>query len=1088
MPRVTIHLLGPPLVRHDGSDVFLPSQKALGLLFLLAAQPGQVQPRSRLVAQLWEESGEREGRNSLSVALSRLRQSLPALPLSAEGDALTLPATPALWVDTAAFLDQAHDRADLATLEAAAALWRGPFLDGFAVRDSASYEEWLRLEREQWQARALALLDRLSAAHEARGDWQRAIHAARRALAIDALQEHLHRTIMRLQARAGDRAAAIAQYRACQELLRDELGAEPDPETTALYEAIAHGRFSRHGLVATPAPDRPRLPPIRLAPPALPLIGRERELAGLRALLAQCADGGHGRLIVVQGEAGIGKSRLVEEVLRTLDATGSAGWGVLIGHSYEAERSLPYRPFVDALTAVLRSLDPATLGLPDVWLAEVARLLPDLLAQRPQLTAPAPLDPVQERYRLFEGIARLLAALGAPLLLVLEDLHWADEGTLQLLSFLLRHEASRRLLVIATVRTEDLREDLAGLLRSVEREGRLTAIRLERLRPHDTIALLRNMVSNPVLSLGERLHAETEGNPLFAVELVRSLIEQGTLRVGSTDPLHSVVLPDTIQAVITSRLARLDEPARSLLNAAAIFRRGAGFEAIQAVSGLAEDEALDALERLLRAQLLREMVDRARPSGGDETYVFGHDKIRQAVYEGLSAARRRVLHRRAVEVLAAGAAPAEELAYHACQGQLWQSALPWSETAAAEAKRVFGYAAATHLYHQALECLAHLPASAEGQRHEVELRLQLAQVGFYLQPGALTDWLAPAETAAAALGDDELLTRVRLAQAGAIYIQGRFTLALPLLERLAGAPVIAASADLQARYYNTLGRLLVLRGELRRAVENLERALPLMEGRSAPMDLLVSTNMLASAYAYLGDFDRALALAEAMRQQAEALGDPSIRGVSLAFLEVIAVTRGQWATAAEFGRQAITLSHAGANSIYEYVGHVFLGPALARQGDLDGALAVMRQALLLAEQAEIKVLLSRAHGWLAEILLLAGQVEESLATARRGQAIAREHGWTLEGAICARSLAQVHAARGDWTEAEAALDESLRVLEHLEALPDLARSEAVLSQLAAARGDLARAETAARRAGERFARMGMANDLATLPRLAAGAD
>jgi DNA-binding SARP family transcriptional activator len=160
MPRVSIHLLGTPIVRQDEVEVFLPSQKALGLLFLLTAQPGQAHPRSRLVAQLWEESGEREGRNSLSVALSRLRQSLPALPLQTEGDALLCPATPDLWVDAAAFLALAGET-DPATLESAADLWRGPFLDGFAVRDSAAYEEWLRLERVSWLALEMQLLGRL---------------------------------------------------------------------------------------------------------------------------------------------------------------------------------------------------------------------------------------------------------------------------------------------------------------------------------------------------------------------------------------------------------------------------------------------------------------------------------------------------------------------------------------------------------------------------------------------------------------------------------------------------------------------------------------------------------------------------------------------------------------------------------------------------------------------------------------------------------------------------------------------------------------------------------------------------------------
>lgn len=1085
MARLMIRVLGSPRIVDDGGEVRLPAQKALGLLYFLAVQPRQNLSRSRLVALLWEESTEREGRNSLSVALSRLRQSLPTLPVVADATMLCWRPEADTWVDANAFSELTTDGATIEELERAVALWRGPFLDGFAIRDSAGYEEWLRLEQESWQERVLEVLDRLVTGYEATGNWNRALAHARRGLVVDPLQEHFHRAVMRVLARVGDRAAAIAQYRACQELLELELGAEPDPETTALHEAIVHGRLSRRGVSSPSArADRPVLRPVYPAPAVVPLVGRERELGALRAALAQTGAHGRGRLVTIQGEAGIGKSRLVEELLGSLNQEGSSGWNVLVGCSYEAEGSLPYRPFIDALMAVLPGLDVAALGLSEIWLTEVARLLPDLALQTAALPAAAQLDPTQQRQRLFEGIARLLGALGAPLLVVLDDLHWADEGTLQLLAFILRHEVTQGFVVLATVRSEDLQEDLATLLRSLEREGRHSAVRLERLSADDTVALLHEMVRDGVDHLGERLHAETEGNPLFAVEMVRSLLEQGTLRPSVSQPdLHSLVLPDTVQAVIASRLARLDEAARGLLNAAAVFRRGASFDPILAISGLPEAEGLDALERLLHTQLLRETAKRGdQEDGAEELYVFGHDKIRQAVYEGLSAARRRILHRRAVEALEAGAAPVEELAYHAYRGHLWERALDGSEAAAGEARRVLGYAAATRLYEQALDCLAHLPPGEAGERREIELRLQLAGVGFYVRPGALIDWLAPAEAAALALGDATLVARVQLVQAGALYIQGRFNQALPQLERLAHMPTIAASAGLQAQLLNTFGRLLVLRGEVRRAEATLRQALPLMEGHFTPLDLLVSTDMLAAALAYRGDFAAALELAEAMRRRAEELGDPTSRGIGQAFLEIIAQTRGDWAAAVRHGRQAITLSQEGTNAIYEYVGHVFLGLAEARSGDVAGGLATARQAVALAERAQIKVLLGRCHGWLGAVLLAAGELDEALVMAQRGQAIAHEYGFTLEGAICARIVAEIHTARGEWNEAEAALRAAFPPLEELEALPEQARAEAALSRLAAAQDDGARAVAAARRAAAHFTRLGMHQDLADLER------
>ncbi len=834
-----LRLLGPPNILAGDREVHLPSQKAQALLYYLAAEGDRPFSRSHVIALLWEESSEREGRNSLSTVLTRLRQTLPVFPLVADGDTLAWQTSPDVWVDTALVARelktageggsagqsaQTGDRHALRALEEIADLWRGSFLEGFAVRDSASYEEWLRLQREHWQQRWLGLLWRLVQGFQAAGDFPRAIVYAQKALAVDPLQERFHRAVMNLRYQAGDRAAALAQYRVCVGVMREELGAEPDPETSALYEAILQGRLSRPLAkvgVATPPPPVPVPPPaIRRPRPVIPLVGRQPELTALLRHLTTTAQSGQGRLVAIQGEAGIGKSRLVEELLwritdtpagstaagreehasslypgqafelrpsgpkvlnrlkgRTVssspvaNAVKEAGrWTILVGHSHEAEQGLAYHPFIEALEPILPYLDYDLLGVPDVWLAEVNRLLPDLATYRPSLPTPLRLDPQHEQRRLFEGIARFMAALCMPLLVVLEDLHWADEGTLQLLAYLVRHEAARPILFLITLRAEDAREDLTGLLRTLEREerlawlslGRLTSdatvalsrwvwLRWPRLRAGtsseslstaDTISLLREMAREGIDYLGERLYRETEGNPLFAVETVRSLIESGALQTGSGGAdLSKLVLPDSVQAVIQARLARLEPHSREFLNAASIFRRGFDFEETRAVSGQSEDTALDALEALLKAQIVYEyagspvrraqvqdVAGRLAPvapgSAGGESqapeYVFGHDKIRQVVYEELSNARQRVFHRRVVDFLrpsieSAGAMRntlVERLAYHAYQGQVWDQALEWSQQAAAAAVLVFAYGTASILYEHALGCLAHLPPTA----------------------------------------------------------------------------------------------------------------------------------------------------------------------------------------------------------------------------------------------------------------------------------------------------------------------------------------------------------------------------------------
>lgn len=1075
MSALALGLLGPRYIRLDGVDVHLPALKAQALLFYLAAHPGQAFFRAQLVNLLWEESSERDGRNSLSTVLVRLRQALPDLPIAAEADCLTWQPQAAVWVDCAAFaaLVAEGDRlGDLARLEEAAALWRGPLLDGFSLRDSVTFEDWLRVERERWQQRGLNLLHHLVDLSQKAGDPERALRHAQRALAIDPLQESFHRAVMRIHSQTGNRAAALAQYATCKEILLVELGAEPDPETADLAEAISQGKLARPGVSTTSAgqPPRPSLPPpppVLRRQPAPALVGRERELASLLQHLTAAA-AGQGKLVVIQGEAGIGKSRLVEELLWRLQPEDAAdrpsslgGWTILTGHCYESARQLPYRPLVEALGAVQPYLNLDTLGVPDVWLAEVNRLLPELNEQRPDLPTPPRLDPAQEQRRLFEGMTRFIAAICRPLLLVVEDLHWADEGTLNLLGFLLRHAETASVLVLATVREEDIEPSLTALIRGLSREGRLATIRPERLSADATVALLRELVREGTEQIGERLHRETEGNPLFAVEMVRSMIEAGALRVGPPGyPLGRVAgdiveLPDSIQAVIRSRLARLTGPARDFLNAAAVFGRGFDFDHARLVSGQSEDEALDALESLLQAQILREASNSVSNPGADLLYTFSHEKIQRVLYDELSGARRRILHRRALDALTASGQRVgpELLAYHAFRGQVWDQATSLSEQAAAAATQVFAYPTATALYLQALDALSHLPRDEALRRQEVDLRLRLAQVAFYAYPGRLLEWLGPAEGEARALDDQARLAQVWLAQASALYIQGQFTQALAMLERLVPIAEASGSDLLKARTFNILGRLLVLRGELERGVAVLDEAIPLLERVGSRGDAIVVRALKSSGHAYLGEFARAEASAQQAYQDSLAAGDPAAQVASLVFLEAIHQAWGHWTETVEYGRQGVAQARAAGNLIYEYNSGMVMGLALAHLGELDEAVRVQEHAIEIARQADIRVVLGRAHGWLGEIYLLAGRLADAERAASDGRQICLTNGYLSEQGLCERVLGEACLAQGDLAGAAEHLAAALDVLERCQVRPELVRTRLALSRLATAQGD-----------------------------------
>jgi DNA-binding SARP family transcriptional activator len=442
MTRLHLSLLGGFQLRlASGTPVGLSTKKAQALLAYLAVRPGQPHPRQKLATLLWGETGDAQARQSLRQALSLLRRSVPSgrgAWLVTEGEMVSLdPRT--VDVDVAAF--EGHLALKSAEgLEAAVALYRGDLLDGLALREPA-FEEWLGAERERLRELQREALGRLLAHQVKAGSVERAIQSASRLLALDPLDESVHRTLMRLYARQNRWGPALRQYQLCVALLQRELGVEPETATQQLYQELLQRR-APGSPISEPAPGR-RPRPVRarsgarLAGSAVGtaralepvVVGRRAELEALRIAMAE-AWRGHGQVVLVRGEAGIGKSRLVDELMAHARASGG---GVLVGRSYESAQILPFGPWVEAFRKG-QVLEPARLaGLDAAWQAELARLFPELGEP-----GPAPAPGAQDYLRLFEALARLLAhlAMAQPLAVILEDLHWADEMSLRLLAFL----------------------------------------------------------------------------------------------------------------------------------------------------------------------------------------------------------------------------------------------------------------------------------------------------------------------------------------------------------------------------------------------------------------------------------------------------------------------------------------------------------------------------------------------------------------------------------------------------------------------------------------------------------------------------
>jgi ATP/maltotriose-dependent transcriptional regulator MalT len=352
---------------------------------------------------------------------------------------------------------------------------------------------------------------------------------------------------------------------------------------------------------------------------------------------------------------------------------------------------------------------------------------------------------------------------------------------------------------------------------------------------------------------------------------------------------------------------------------------------------------------------------------------------------------------------------------------------------------VFAYSSAANLFEQALDGLGRLPPSAANQTHGVQLRLHLAQVAFYVAPGKLGEWLEPAERDARALGDATLLAYVNLAQAGALYIQGRFADALPLLERIRSTADSTVDPVLRAQFVRIYGQLQALRGDYAEAVPALHEAIDRLRDQPG-IELTVATEMLGATYAYMGEFDRALEMIAAAHAYSENVQDQAALAAGEGFLSAVFHMRGDWQMARHHAQRAIEMARAERSVIHEYVGLVYVGLPAARLGNPDAGAASLRRAIGIAQQAGTLVLLGRAYGWLAEVELARGQADEALMLAETGLELSRRHGYLYDAALCERARGEAEAARGNTSVARGHLNDAVAQFAAIGARPEVDRT------------------------------------------------
>ncbi|MFQ5813568.1 MAG: AAA family ATPase, partial [Anaerolineae bacterium] len=737
----------------------------------------------------------------------------------------------------------------------------------------------------------------------------------------------------------------------------------PLEETTQLYEAIKEQRSRGAGeqgsegdFAVAPLPLRPSAPPHpRTSAPPLPLVGRSAEWATL--LKAYAAIGADGHFVILEGEAGIGKTRLAEEFLAYLRARGAA---TMTARCYEGETNLAYGPFIEGLRAAIGQ--PGRAGwlenTPAHWLSEAARLLPEVASLRPGLPPALPLDSPGAQSRFFEGISQvLLAVCGGPPpgVLFFDDLHWADAASLDLLTYLVRRLRGRPLCILVTWRSGQVSAGhrLRHLLAEAQRAGTATLLPLSRL----SLSAVMELVQREVLSkrqalpegLGERLYRETEGLPFFLVEYLVAMAEGAD--VASSDwPLLG-----SVRDLLHSRLATVTETGWQLLTTAAVIGRSFDFDTLQEASGRSDDETVTALEALLAQRLVEEV----RGGAGERGLIcdFSHEKLRALVYEEASLARRRLLHRRVAEAFVGRVRGrretgplASQIAHHYRLAGQEAKAAEYFKQAGEHARALYANAEALAHFRSAL-ALGHPEAAA---LHEAigDLQTLLGEYG-----AALTSY----ETAAA-LGDPHTLANLEHKLGNVHHRRGKWELAESHFQAALAALGEEGFAGERARLYADWSLTAHRRGQTGQALDLARRGLELAETAGDTHALAQAHNILGILARSQGDLEKARHHLEHSLALAETLSDPSARTAALNNLALACGAGGETERALALVETALALCAEQGDRHREAALHNNLADLLHASGQSEAAMSHLKQAVAIF--AEIGV---EAGTWQPEI-------------------------------------------------------------------------------------------------------------------------
>ncbi len=693
-PSIQITTFGTLRVVRDGQEVdesAWRTRQARQLLKVLVTERPRPVATDRLIDLLWSGSSVDSAATTLRSAINALRNVLepdrpnraPSRYIHTQSPGYAYRPHPHIWLDVEVFESLLRQVEKSGTnsekqrlLEEATALYR----DDYLISDP--YADWVKSERERLRELYFHALLSLADLYSKAGNYTDAIPLVRLILSKDEVRENAYQSLMRYQAESGDSAAALITYERCRSILGEELGADPSPLTQELHSRILNGEIDIRSApaLASHSPETSPLPhtiadlplPQQILLPTLDdsllgsFVGRAAEIAAIGAGL-ESALAGTGSIAILAGEAGVGKSRLAYEILRRAEAAGTT---VISATSQQLERELPYAPLADGISRYLQLLPDSSLRrLPPAALAQLVQILPTLQDRLPEnnlASRPEREDgvlPDESRQRIVDGIVTFLTRLAElrPLVLFLDDLHWADADSLAVLSRLSQQISRHPILLLLAFREGDLAENerLRALLHALKRTPYSRTFALARLTADETrllVGQLLGQASGEVEPLASALYRTTAGNALFLTEAVKNLRERSQLQGTGEGPMALSGPSQRVQEIVEERMERLPAASLDVLRLAAVVGRDFGLDLLEAA---AESDPATGLDVLLRRQFLLE-----RP---DERIDFVHQLVRQVAYDNLNSLQRRRLHGQVARGLVAGGKADEnpaEVAFH----------------------------------------------------------------------------------------------------------------------------------------------------------------------------------------------------------------------------------------------------------------------------------------------------------------------------------------------------------------------------------------------------------------------------------------